>query len=215
MQSNEMTITNFKLGIGIPQSLPFIDSDFHESFVNMVKPEYVNIRASIGEVAELRNALVLIAQQAFCSHLIMMDADMVYPQNTIMKLIEHKDKMMVGALCFKRYPPFNPVMIKDSKIIDEWEEDELLDVDRMGTGCVLFNMRIFDEIDRPWFKKVIDDNGLVIRGEDYEFCDKVKQAGYDIYVDTSIECEHLAKIRINRKFWKMWEGLHKAGQVKY
>lgn len=208
-----MEVSNFKLGVGIPLSFPMVDADFFESYVNMEKPPYINIRASNGGVTEMRNGIVKIAQQAGCSHLVMFDADMIYKRDTLTNLLKHKDNMVVGALCFKKFPPFNPVFIREGDNAFEWEENSLIEVDRTGTGCMLINMQVFNDIEKPYFENKYDESGIVLIGEDYLFCDKVKEAGHKIYVDTATEVDHLTKLRSNEKLWRAWDLIKKRSKT--
>jgi len=200
-----LKVTNFKLAIGIPLSFPMVHSEFFESYCMMEKGEHVLIRSKGGSIDVLRNGIVKLAQSAGCSHLLMFDTDMIYEVDTVKKLLDC-DKDIVGALCFKRSPPFNPFMIKDGKGIEEWEDGSLVEVDRTGTGCLMIKMQVFDDIPSPYFQTLIDNDGMVTLGEDYNFCDKAREAGYEIYVNTNVQAEHLSEMRINKDFYRYWKG---------
>ncbi len=205
-ENNDLDITNFKLAISVPLTFPMVASDFFESFVLMEKGYHIFFRAKGGSIEILRNGLVELAQKHGCTHLIMLDADMYYHFKTIPRLLAH-NKDVVGALCFRRCPPFEPFMMKDNEYILDWEKDSLVEVDKTGTGCLLINMKVFDSLKKPYFQTVTDDEGKVIQGEDYNFCDKVKEAGHDIFVDTSVEAEHLSSMRVNTEWFKFWQDL--------
>lgn len=82
----------------------------------------------------------------------------------------------------------------------EPESNGLLSVDTIGLGCVLVHASVFDDIDRPWFRwtKGFEEhpwdlgglNGNMGVSEDFFFCHKLAEAGYDIYLDTSVQCAH-------------------------
>ena len=205
-ENNQLEITNFKLGIGLPLSFPMVPADFFESFMLMEKGEYVLLRSKDGPIDMLRNGLVGLALAAGCTHLVMLDTDMYYDIKTIPKLLSH-ERDVVGALYFRRCPPFEPFMVKNNEYILEWEEGDLIEVDRTAGGCILFNMKVFDKIDPPWFEVEKTENGMIKLGEDYNFCDKLRNAGYKIYVDTSIVAEHLSAMRVNTRWFKLWRKL--------
>jgi hypothetical protein len=46
-----------------------------------------------------------------CTHLLMMDTDQTYPQDTITKLLSH-DVTVCGAVIHRRYPPFEPILYR-------------------------------------------------------------------------------------------------------
>lgn len=207
-----MQITNRKLGIGIPLTWPQVPSPFFDSFTIMEKPPFHYLRANNGPIDELRNNLVEQAQNLGCSHLIMMDADMVYPRMVLAPLLRHK-RPVAGGLCFRRYPPFDPLIYRGGinryKTIEEWTEGELLEVDATGTGCLLFDMEVFDRVKPPWFRFEPNPNqevgGLI--GEDIGFCSRLKAAGYQIFVDTSIEIGHLSTFEVTRETWQLYKQL--------
>ena len=203
-----MQLTNIKLGIGIPLSWPFIPAPFFDSFVAMEKPIYEYIRSNNGPIDAMRNDLVNMAKMAGCTHLVMMDSDMIYHPKTIARLLSHR-LPIVGALCYRRYPPFDPLMYKgklnEFKTVEEWEPDSLVEVDATGTGCLMIDMDIFNNMAEPWFEFVENpdkERGGII-GEDFYFCHKLREAGYQIYVDTSVPSGHLCLFEVTRETWLM------------
>lgn len=206
--------SNHKLGIGIPLSFPMVPAAFFHSFIMMERPKFVYLSASNGPVDEMRNRLVEQAQASGCSHLIMMDTDMIYHKKTITRLLSLR-LPVVGALCYRRYPPFDPIMyrgkINEYEGITEWEKDGLVEVDATGTGCIMFDMRVFDRIDPPWFRFEQNPDQEVggVIGEDIGFCSRLREVGYQIFVDTSVPAGHLTWMEINESSWRLYKGLKK------
>lgn len=76
----------------------------------------------------------------------------------------------------------------------------LVGADAVGMGCLLVHRSVFDDLDRPWFRwtKGYDDHPWDLRSsgggpgisEDFFFCHKLSEAGYEIYVDTNVRCAH-------------------------
>jgi len=211
-----MKISNSKLGIGIPTNFTMIPTEFFDSFILMEKPEWIYLRASTGHIEDMRNGIVKNAIQAGCSHLIMMDTDQVYDAQTIPRLLSHK-LPIVGCLVYRRYPPFDPLMLRGEigkyQNINEWEPGSLVEVDATGTGCVLYDVDVFKKMPSPWFK-FSKSSGAVV-GEDIGFCSDLREAGYKIFVDTSIPAGHLSRMIINEGTWKLYrkvketEAMHK------
>jgi len=87
-----------------------------------------------------------------------------------------------------------------------------------GMGATLINMRVFTEgkIERPFFKTTKLDackdpetlEWFFKSGtEDLYFYDKARKAGYEVYVDTSLQCVHVDKhstIQFPRNGFKAW-----------
>lgn len=206
-----MKIGNLKLGVGVPLSFPMVPSSFFDSYIAMEKPDYIYLRTSAGPLDEMRNSIVKQAIAAGCSHLIMMDTDQVYDPKTIPRLLSHK-LPVVGCLVYRRYPPFDPIMLKGSisnyERVTEWEPGALVEVDATGTGCLLFNVDVFRRMPAPWFA-FRTANGAPV-GEDIGFCSDLRQAGYKIYVDTSIPAGHLTQMIVNEGTWKLYQHMQAA-----
>jgi hypothetical protein len=211
-----VNITNYNVGIAFPITWTHIHTDFFDSWIKMKKPNFTYIRdfGGTGAIDQVRNNLVRTAMAANCSHLFMLDTDQVYPENTIPKLLSY-NLPIVGGLVHRRYPPFDPLIMKGDintyETIDEWEKDELLEVDATGTGCILYDMKIFYNMPEPWFRFRENPDpkkrGRVV-GEDVGFCNDLRKAGYKIFVDTSIRVVHLSTIEIDENAWRLYRRLN-------
>lgn len=187
----------------------------------MEKPDFIYIQADNGPVDGLRNNIVETAIAGGATHLFMCDTDQVYPVNTITRLLSHK-LPVVGARVHRRYPPFDSLMLKINEIdertrgyesVDEWEEDKLVEVDATGGGCLMYNMEVFRKIPYPWFEFQQREDGGVI-GEDIGFCQKLKAAGYKIFVDPSVEVGHLTTMIVNGATNKLYRACKSAQAAK-
>ncbi len=201
-----MKVSNFSLAVMVPLSFPWVPSSFFHSFVQMEKPDFHYIYAdSTGPIHELRNNLVEKALALNCTNGIMMDIDQVYHPRTIPQLLSHK-LPIVHALVHRRYVPFDSLMLRKVEIdentsgyesIDDWEPNSLVEVDACGGGCVMYDMDVFRKMPYPWFRNDKQaDPSLPPIGEDIGFCQDLKNAGYRIYVDTSVPAGHLATLII-------------------
>jgi hypothetical protein len=92
----------------------------------------------------------------------------------------------------------------DYDSIDEWQEGELVEVDATGAGCLLFNMSVFRKMPAPWFKFRFLESGEGV-GEDIGFCSELKNAGYKIYVDTTVPCGHLTTLCVNDATYRLYK----------
>ncbi len=209
-----MKISNFRLGIGLPLSFHMVPSAFLDSFIAMDKPPFIYIRSDAGTIEQMRNAIVQDAIRSYCTHLIMMDTDQVYHPETITRLLAH-DLDVCGCLVYRRYPPFDPLMMKGEinkyQTIKEWEPNSLVEVDATGTGCLMFKMEVFQKMMAPWFRVRESDTGTVV-GEDIGFCSDLRQAGYKIFVDTSIPAGHLSQLQITEGTWRLYNRLKNIEQ---
>jgi hypothetical protein len=205
----------FKVAIGFPLVDANIPVPFFTSFACMEKgssytllvPQFPHGPWS-GSIADARNSLVEQALQDGCSHLLMLDTDQTYPPNTLAKLLSHQVDVC-GVRVHRRYPPFDVILYRGQvgryKHVPDAEcfSGDLVEVDATGTGCLLFDMRVFDRVAHPWFKLDIHDGKPV--GEDIYFCNKARQTGVRIFVDTSIEVGHLALHEVGRGTYEIYK----------
>ena len=217
-------ISNFKLAIGVPLTWTHVPSGFFDTFAKMKKPDYIHLRADNGPIDELRNNLVEWALDSGCSHLLMLDTDHLLHPMVIPSLLAHK-LPIVSALTFRRYPPFDPIMLKgrinNYTIIDEWEPNSLVEVDATGTGIIMYEMGVFLNMKPPWFKfrknpsKKLRDKPDTIVGEDIGFCSRLKNAGYKIFVDTAVPCKHLSMFAVCEQTYQLYKRVKMAQREVY
>ena len=211
---------NFKLGIGLPLTDDKVYAQFLDSWVQMEIPPgpWHYIRPQFrGPIDQVRNHIAREALNTGCTHLIMIDTDQMYPPNTITRLLSH-GKDIVGAKVYRKYPPYDPILVRGSMPLfthvpdEECESGELVEVDSTGAGCMMIKTSVFPDIPQPWFKwdiPIFDDVAVMV-GEDFYFCDKAKKAGYSIYVDTSVEVSHLALMEVNHSAYKIYSKVAEA-----
>lgn len=201
-----------KLAIAVPLTFDSIPIQFFESFVAMKKPfQHIFIHAGgYRGIDHIRNQLVDAAKKYDCTHILFLDVDHRHNPDTIVKLISH-NKQIVSGLSYRRVPPFEVCafngQINAYKEIVDWEDGSLIEVDSVGAACLLIDMEVFNNIEKPYFMFMEnpDPNSKFGIGEDVVFCNRVKQAGYKIYVDTSCTNKHLATVEIDGEVSTIWK----------
>lgn len=139
-----------------------------------------------------RERLALEAKAIGAEYMLWLDSDMVFPATTALRLLGHKTPV-VAANYVRRQPPFKGVAYQK---IGDWEnplpyklQDNLVEVEGIGMGCMLVKTSILDEITQPYFEFGWTPQSNDWLGEDMYFCQKIAQAGYKIYVDTALSME--------------------------
>ena len=103
---------------------------------------------------------------------------------------------------------FNPYRSVEVDLVEKWigkygqlntpreailpttPEGSLLEVDRVGTHCLLIHRDVLEAVPEPRFERITAP-GSGATGSDYDFCIKARRAGYKIYVDLSVISGHL------------------------
>jgi len=185
--------------------------------IDILTPHYA------GNHDAVRNNLVGQALRLGCTHVLMMDTDQVYyTPDLIQRLLDH-NKPVVGARVHRRYPPFDPILIKqdgekyhhmDYEEIDRIVSNgETIEVPATGCGCILYDTKVFVDIDPPWFKHTKTAAGRS-KGEDIYFCEQLKRSGFKIFVDTSIDINHLTLMEVGMSTYRLYQKLYEKQKEK-
>ena len=70
---------------------------------------------------------------------------------------------------------------------------DLLEVDAVGTGCILVKRGVLENLKAPFHCKY-DEDGILTTGTDFAFCEKAKEAGYKIHTTPQRYCEHIKTV---------------------
>lgn len=134
-----------------------------------------------------------------CTHLFTVDDDMIFPPETLTKMLSH-NKDIVGVVAHSRALPPLPVVefLDDSelstadKLLGRREiPTELFEAKAVGGGVLLIKTDVFNKIEKPWFGYETYDFGMTKMGEDSWFCNQASKAGFKIYVDPTITIGHI------------------------
>lgn len=142
------------------------------------------------------------------THILWVDADMVFPQDALKQLLAHK-LPIVGALCFERREPYNSTIHVGGKLQSDYPRNQLMKVDSTGGAFLLTERRVYDAISvkfQPrgwWWPMTVDTLDNRIAGDE-SFLIRAKECGFDVYVDTACKTGHIAKACVDEAFVDRW-----------
>jgi len=124
------------------------------------------------------------------------DDDMILPPKALITLIKHWEKSQIpivsGVYTSKSFPFHSFIYpLGAENWLQEYDNTKRYEVKTIATGCVLIDTNVFRTLPKPWFLLRRDLNGYLTATEDCYFGNKCFQAGIKMYVDASIECQHL------------------------
>lgn len=134
-----------------------------------------------------RNALVEMAKKSDSTHILFIDADMVFEPDVVAKLLDH-DKDFVCATACKRDGSGKAIgsfMIGGPDKPTEYVKGGLIEAKIIGLPLALIKMSVFDKLKKPYFAEPPLDNGDA-QGEDIYFCSNVIASGLKIWCDVDI-----------------------------
>jgi len=146
-----------------------------------------------------RNKAVAVAIQIGAERILFLDSDVHPPNNTIQRLLSHKLPIVSGLYARRQLPPRNQMMRREGERLvpiqeGMFEPGSVVECDAVGMGCFMIETEVLRKIGAPWFRWT---EGYIMGGvsEDFDFCTKVRNAGYRICVDTSLICKHSGLIK--------------------
>ena len=190
--------------IAIP-CMDMVHTAFMKSLMLMDHVGEVSYAIECGSlIYDSRNKLLVRALNTDADRMLWLDSDIDFKSDLMQKLSDDLDSGfdIVSGLYFKRRPPFSPVIYKECEIkrndglfaptastYDDYPGDEIFPVAACGFGCVMMNM---DAV-----RKIVQKNGSFLFmptagfGEDLSFCMRARDAGVQIYCDSSIKLGHV------------------------
>lgn len=125
------------------------------------------------------------------THILFIDSDVLPRKNTLDRLLDLDKDIVTGVYPMSSRHGMvwsvanNDIFYK----IDDLPTDPFK-VQYCGFGVVLVKMEVFDKIEWPYWD-VERSPGKIDKGEDVYFCDKAHKAGYDIWCDPKVKCNHI------------------------
>ena len=133
-----------------------------------------------------RNQQVLRFLDSPYSYIFILDSDCV-PQDNTLEALRALDLPFVTAPHPTQQNGETGVMVLDKKQDGAgyvqhkpWNKG-LQKCDAVGCAGMLIHRDVFTAIGQPYFKFIYDKQGLLINGEDFDFCERIKKAGIKVY----------------------------------
>jgi hypothetical protein len=166
-------------------------------------PVVINFEPFKAPIDHCRNTIVKKFLATDCTHLLMIDDDIVPPAATLERLLFH-DKNIVGAVCPIIGPDKNGKLITGYNAYKADSNDKLMqhlchnnssleEVDAIGTGCIMIKRSVFESMQNtaPFLTKYDKKTGIKTMGEDIYFCHLANDMDIEIYADYKLKCKHI------------------------
>jgi GT2 family glycosyltransferase len=187
-------------------------NDLLSGFCEAAAFRHIAVRESThGRVPEtVRNTIIhdFLNQPEYkrFTHLMFLDADTV-PVNpyAIEKLLSHNKDVVAGItpIYWKQSQHFtwNVKCMFEGGLVRHLELEEMptkpFTCLAVGGTTILLRRRVLEKLSPPYQKTIWnDDITAFTQGEDFYFCDQIRQAGFDIWVDPDVVCRHFHTLDI-------------------
>lgn len=162
-------------------------------------------------IQRARNDLVSMALESNCDDLIFVDSDQEWDPEWIFKLLNCPVDLVAGVVPKKSDTNIDFTV----KVLPEGlakPVNGLLEVEGVGTGFLRISKKalqtVWDmsaeyknsgKINRMVFDVQIADNGDLI-SEDYVFCEKWRKSGGQVWIDPTMNCNHIGNKKYQNDF---------------
>lgn len=191
--------------------------------------------SGIKKIIRSRNKILNYATQNFYDYVLMMDVDVIPPVDIIERLLFHNKDIVSGLYC----SVFNVDNRQEVKSVawkclseEEWSEvkgqlmsdvvrkredirrnltDEEMDSGELqeviipSCGCMLISKDVFSRIRYG----LLDVPDGFSSSDDIYFSRKAREAGFKLYCDTSLKCDHLTEGKFVKKNGEWIHPLHR------
>lgn len=161
----------------------------------------INIRGQ--DTAEARNRMVPMALEQGADYLFWVDADMVLPAPSLIRLLNHNVDI-VGADYRRRTGDFGRIGLDLDGNRISGEGTGLVERGMIGLGCLLIKAAVFRKLEAPWFarlwltERASADNPFGFATEDSYLCNYARHHGYTVWCDMDLtrEVQHIGEMAV-------------------
>lgn len=155
----------------------------------------VNSRSS--HLLNLREGLLQGATKCEAHYALFLDSDMTFPKDSLHRLLaHHKPVVGVNYSTKSQDDPVFTACADDTHLVTDANSSGLVEVDHLGCGVLLINLKDLAKVPPPWFGMPWLPELKAFLGEDVFFCRKAQKHGLKCYVDQDLskEVEHWGDI---------------------
>ncbi|KKN70129.1 hypothetical protein LCGC14_0434540 [marine sediment metagenome] len=131
------------------------------------------------------------------THILFLDYDVIPRPNTLKRLLSHDKDIISGVYpiyknrkivwCLSTEEPFAAMSINDIP-------NNIFKAKTICNGMMLVKTEVFDKLEWPYWESKWKPGGYEILGADVHFCMKARDAGFDLWVDPKVKCEHIKSV---------------------
>jgi GT2 family glycosyltransferase len=173
--------------------------------------EYLSIPSKSPDLARNTAIDMFLNAPKFASktHIFFLDADTLPCSDyAIERLLWHDKPVVAGVTPIVRGNMAGSTEIDCYWSVLKWDKDktgfDTIGIDeipkkpfispRVGGTTVLIKRDVLEKLKRPYQKSEWnEDCTQQLLSEDFYFCDRIREAGFDIWVDPTVECHHYHK----------------------
>lgn len=224
METKQVTLTGRKLFIAVPAydgklniKTAFALAQLMPKALSLGVSVFLSDMSGCSIITMARNSLVNEFLKTDATDMLFIDSDVIVSPDDILRLLSQHNGRDVTAGMYPR-------RASDKKFFLDLHHDDngdlvfdgsLMQVKRVGTGFMMISRDIIEKLiaqNPQWQYENKDGNGTVAAvfdfavkdgkfvGEDYLFCDRVREAGGSVWVDVDISLPHIGTEAFSSNF---------------
>lgn len=153
----------------------------------------VSVNVASPSPEEGRDKIVSLVNYMFPkpTHILFIDSDVVPRKNTLRTLLKHNKDIVTGVYPMCQNGALMWSVNRGDGFVTELPTDPFK-IESCGFGIVLVKTSVFESIEWPYWETQYKP-GHRVMGEDIYFCHKARQAGFDIWCDPKVKCDHATR----------------------
>jgi hypothetical protein len=182
----------------------------------------IKTEANATDIQRNQMAEALLNAPSEYTHVVTLDADHRHTPDTVQALVraaeERPEAGMIVGMEFRRRQPYDPCVWieREGEVYQpiDWDNGMIGPVFRTGMAAAIIPRTTFERVARPWFANTYnvapDGKEIVYKREDFFFCDRMRAAGLEIWVDTRVTGPHEPNLPgwVDGTWWKAYLSKH-------
>jgi GT2 family glycosyltransferase len=158
---------------------------------------------------EINNSAPLSGKVTY-DKILWIDSDIAWKPEDVIKLYESDKDIISGCYLFANgeVAAYEKPLSSGYLLNDIKDKTDLIEIGSCGFGFVCVKSGVFESLSRPWFQQVMtkmEQDGkefeFPVMGEDISWCMRVKEKGYEIWLDPTVQVTHHKTMKLT------WEGI--------
>lgn len=160
-------------------------------------------------IDQARNRIIYDALKQGYEEFLWIDSDIEFKYEDVVKIRSRGVDIVGAAYSFKGFPQFTIQPFENQEIIFDTEDGGIVEVQAVATGFLYTTAHLYNVIQKKLDLKICNtsfdapqipfyhpnvwsfNERHYYLGEDFSFCFSAKQAGFSVYLDTSIKLGHI------------------------
>lgn len=172
------------------------------AFMKQAVPGYAKQQISVWQsrasiLPQARQQIVEEAIKRECTHVLFVDTDQTFPAWTLHALLSRNLPVVGANIVTKAMPAtptarkYDPMQQGGSVVYTNADSEGVEEVWRLGTGVLLVDLKVFEDLPKPWFNMEYREGQYV--GEDWYLMERLQAKGVSPYVDHDVS-KHVGHI---------------------